>query len=99
MNNTYQGHPILPKNLSQLTRFTWTNYVPAAKLGLQCLADIEPSGMIYCCIPSWNHLASETWFVFPTFSTVTMPRSDNAATTLCVFNRDRPASFVMCFCK
>src|SRR6266699_5107984 len=52
-----------------------------------------------CCIPSWNHFASLTWFVFPYFSTWTIPRSDNAATTLCVLNRDRPASFVMYFCK
>src|SRR5256712_9576184 len=48
----------------------------------------------WLCIPSWNHFTSETRFVFPYFSTITMPRSDNAATIRCVFNRDRPASFV-----
>src|ERR1700745_1759579 len=56
--------------------------------------------LAYCWrIPSWNHLTSVTWFVFPCFSAVTMPRSDNAATTRCVFKRDRPDSFEMNFCK
>src|SRR2546428_10158214 len=53
----------------------------------------------WLCIPSWNHFTSETWFVYPYFSTITMPLSDKAATIRCVFNRDRPASFVMYFCK
>src|SRR2546428_7225476 len=51
----------------------------------------------WLCIPSWNHFTSETWFVFPYFSTITIPRSDKAATIRCVLNRDRPVSFVMYF--
>ena len=53
----------------------------------------------YWCMPSWNHFTSETSLVFPRFSACTIPLSDSAAMTLCVFNLDRPAYFVMYFCK
>ena len=57
------------------------------------------SNRAYWCMPSWNHCTRETSFVFPRFSARTIPRSESAAITLWVFSLDRPASFVMYFCR
>src|SRR4030067_3838360 len=51
------------------------------------------------CLYFLSQSASNTWFVLPVFSSVTIPRSANRATILCVCNLLKPVSFRIYFCK